>query len=294
MDNYLPLIDGDEVVYTAGHSSQKVQYSVGYVDEIGMFQEDIRFDYMKEAKAYNSEYINTEIRKVIEPKEESIAFANVRTILRSIKEALKTNHYSIYLTEAKRNNFRDQIATFKPYKNRSAIEKPVHYQALRDYLIEEEFAVVTEGQEADDALGIMSTFYQRENKYDPVIVSQDKDLRMIPGLWLNRKEKKFQLCNIREIDGYKAFYKQLLTGDATDDIPGIVGMGPATASKIIDGLVTTEEMYAAVLIQYDKAMKKGKLPFKTEKTIPEIVLEIGRLLWIRREPDQIWTPEITF
>ncbi len=292
MDNYLALIDGDEVVYKAGHASQKVQYSVGKFDSIGQWEEDFRFDYAKEAKQFLLEKPELTLQKIVDPKEEHLAILNIRTIIRNIKDLIGTEQYSIYLTEAKRNNFRDNIATLQPYKNRASIDKPLHYQMLRDYLIEEEFAVVTIGQEADDALGIMSSFYQKENKYDPVIVSQDKDLRMIPGLYLDQKTGFIE--RISELEAYKSFYRQLLTGDNTDDIPGISGMGPATAHKIIDGLNTTQEIYGAVLIQYDKAVSKNKFKYQTEKTVPEIVLEIGQLLWIRREPDQLWTPEITF
>jgi len=48
-------------------------------------------------------------------------------------------------------NFRDSIATIKPYKgNRDPTHIPVHYSAIRQYMIDQYCAVVIHGREADD------------------------------------------------------------------------------------------------------------------------------------------------
>ena len=59
-----------------------------------------------------------------------------------------------------------------------------------------------------------------------------------------------QFIEVSEIDGYRNFYKQVLTGDTSDNIIGIQGIGPKKAAKLIDHLETEEEMIDVVLFHY--------------------------------------------
>lgn len=290
MENCIVLIDGDEKIYQAAHASQHVSYDVVIPNELGEPEEVINFKYSKEAKAFvdwNPDK-GYQIVKKVEPAEDWVARYNLETLLKGTLEGCKTRDYSIYLSGP--NNFRTTLATLVPYKGDRPEEKPLHYQFLKDYLIEEHFAIVVDGMEADDALGIMSTQYTAEGKYTPVIDSQDKDLRMIPGYWYDKKDKEVKF--ISEVEGHRSFFRQLLTGDTTDCIPGIHGMGPATASKLIDSLDDPNMMYGVCLAEWERALKKGKVKFQTEKSVEEVILEIGRLLWIKRSRDQEWSPEI--
>ena len=64
--------------------------------------------------------------------------------------------YKVYLTG--KGNFRHDIAVTEPYKgNRKEKEKPVHLEAIRQYLIKDWNAVVSEGEEADDLIAIDAT-----------------------------------------------------------------------------------------------------------------------------------------
>ena len=64
--------------------------------------------------------------------------------------------YRVYLTG--KGNFRKDIAVTAPYKgNRKDKEKPVHLEAIRQYLIDDWSAIVTEGEEADDLIAIDAT-----------------------------------------------------------------------------------------------------------------------------------------
>ena len=126
-----------------------------------------------------------------------------------------------------------------------------------------------EGQEADDAIGIKA-YEMNDDEY--IIYTIDKDLDMIRGWHYNfvKKDKYF----IKEEDTMRIFYKQVLTGDRTDNIVGLKGIGPVKAERILKECVTEEEMYQAVLKAYDNDAER--------------VLENGRLLWIRRKPNQLW------
>jgi len=138
------------------------------------------------------------------------------------------------------NNFRKAINP--EYKaNRKDKPKPVHLQACRNYLVQEYGAIITDGYEADDALG----FHQTE---DTIICSIDKDLMMIPGAHYNFIKKEY--TEVSELDGLKSFYRSMLVGDTSDNIVGVKGIGKVKAAKIIDHLTTEDEMYEAVRFLY--------------------------------------------
>ena len=180
---------------------------------------------------------------------------------------LKCEDYKAFITG--RTNFRYGIAITVPYKgNRKDFVKPTHYQALRKHLERME-AVVSENEEADDAVGIEST------RYKGWIVHVDKDLDQLPGWHYNPvKDEEYY---VTEEQGLRSFYIQLLMGDRIDNIVGLKGIGPKKAEKILDKATTEEEMYAAVVEAYKKAGEA-----------PERVLENGQLLWLRRTPGEMW------
>ena len=78
------------------------------------------------------------------------------------------------------------------------------------------------------------------------------------------------------MEGLRWFCTQMLTGDATDNIPGIYKLfGRKATRKVLEGLEeldTIEAMLDYVLRQYDGELEK--------------FLKNGELLWIRTDPDQ--------
>ena len=108
----------------------------------------------------------------------------------------------------------------------------------------------------------------------PSMMTLDKDLDMIRGWHYNFiKDKKYL---IEEYEGIVNFYKQILTGDRVDNIVGLHGIGPKKAEKLLKDCKTEQQLYDAVLKAYDN---------DTER-----VLENGKLLWIRRKPNEMWKP----
>lgn len=176
--------------------------------------------------------------------------------------------YQLYLTGG--GNFRKDIATIQPYKGTRKKEKPKHYQALRDYLVDTWNAIVVEGMEADDALAIEATRLGT----DAVVVSIDKDLLQVKGKHYNFNTKKMEM--IDEFTGLYNLYHQMLTGDRVDNIRGVPKIGKVKATKILDGLDTEQEMYEAVLKAYD-----GNVEELTEN---------ARLLYMLRTEDDWWYP----
>ena len=106
------------------------------------------------------------------------------------------------------------------------------------------------GYEADD---IMATAAQRFANDDlkVVLISRDKDLDQLVRtnvvLYDPMKDETYDAAAILEKKGYspdKAIEIQTLMGDATDNIPGVPGVGPKTALKLIDKYGTADEVLA--------------------------------------------------
>ena len=91
--------------------------------------------------------------------------------------------WQLYLTG--KNNFRYGVATTVPYKGNRVSPKPQHLQALRQHMIDEWGASVTDGDEADDAIAIDGTTLG----LNCVMVSLDKDFDQIPGWHYNFVKK---------------------------------------------------------------------------------------------------------
>ena len=168
-------------------------------------------------------------------------------------------------------NFRFDIAKTVPYKGNRVSEKPKHLGILRQYMIDAWAFSVQDGQEADDAISIRAYELGEE---DYIICSIDKDLNNVRG-WhydFGKNNRYF----VTEEQAIKNFYTQILTGDRVDNVPGLKGIGPKKAEKILQDCSTEEELYKAVLEAYD-----GDVEYLTEQ---------GQLLWLRREKNQLWKP----
>ena len=126
------------------------------------------------------------------------------------------------------NNFRKTIdPTYK--SNRKGTRKPVGYVALCKWA-ETAFKTFRKPTlEADDCMGILATMPINEGKC--VVVSDDKDLKTIPTK-LYRPTSDEQL-DISLADADRFFLTQVLCGDPSDGYPGVKGVGPKTAEKIL-------------------------------------------------------------
>ncbi len=145
----------------------------------------------------------------------------------------------------------------------------MHFQALRDHLVNSWGFEVVKGIEADDAVGIAAYAVSED---ESIMVHIDKDLNQFRGWHYNyRKQQKYY---VSEFEGLVAFYTQILTGDRIDNILGLKGIGPVKAKKILADCTNETELYTAVLKAYDGDEKR--------------VLENGQLLWLQRKENELW------
>ena len=199
----------------------------------------------------------------------------VETLENLVYVHLKADSYEAFLTG--KGNFRYDIAKTVPYKgNRKDTAKPPYYQELRDHMVKRLGAVVVEGQEADDEVAIRMS--KEPDTY--TLVGVDKDLLQIPGWHFNPSKDLEQYVD--EFTAYKSFVTQLLTGDRTDNIPGLEGIGPKKAAKTLKDAKTKKSLLDAAFAKYQEL--GHTLEYFTEQ---------GQLLWLRRYEGEIWQPNVT-
>lgn len=146
-----------------------------------------------------------------------------------IQDTLEADKVTLCLTDDEANFRLDILPT---YKGNRKVKKPLVLKAIRRCLIDERGAYVRPRLEGDDIMGILSTWKKFGKGEEKVIVSIDKDMKTIPGLYVRDTE-----TDIEEIDETAADYWHLfqtLTGDTTDGYPGCPGIGPKKAEAMLE------------------------------------------------------------
>lgn len=174
----------------------------------------------------------------------------------------------LYLTGS--GNFREQVATIQPYKGNRTQPKPPFLPDVRQYMVEVWRATVVDGMEADDRV-VMEYLKDPENR---CIVSIDKDLDQVPGWHYNYR--KDLLYEVGEVEASRNFWTQVLMGDVTDHIRGLVGVGPKTAGKILRD-VPISRLGAVVRHEY-----------KERGYTEEYLHETCKLLYLLRHEGDSW------
>lgn len=166
-----------------------------------------------------------------------------------------TTDYILAFSDSIDANFRRFL--YDPYKrNREGKPRPVALKPLRQAVIEAEDPArvyVRPCLEADDCLGILATHKSFRSDRQKIVVSIDKDLRGIPGMFFNigHPEEDVQIITEAEADCWHMV--QTLIGDTADGYPGCPGIGPKKAEKLLEGLTTYADMWPVVVSAYEKA-----------------------------------------
>jgi len=197
---------------------------------------------------------------------EDIAHARCDTLVRELIHTTNSEYYTCFLTG--QNNFRKQINP--EYKaNRKDTVPPQWLQSCRQFLVQEWNAIVSDGCEADDLLGITQT-------EDSIIASLDKDLLMIPGNHYNWVNDEFTTTT--PLDGLRCLYRQMLIGDRADNIFGVDGIGKVKAARIIDVLDDEQDMIETVFSLYKEDVER--------------FIMNAQCLWILQREGETWAHRV--
>lgn len=262
------LIDADGLIYRCGFAVEKTKYALSYDD--GTYE---LCDTYKEAKDVIEDRGGVLwSRKEVEPVE------NALHLIDQVVGSFPEHNYREFWLTPSIGNFREQIAKQAKYKgNRDYVSRPKYYKEITEYLIDRYGARYTEGQEADDELGIRLT----EEGDAACIVSFDKDLLQVPGRHYNWVTKEATVISPK--DAALNFYCQILSGDSVDNVPGLPGIGSAKSRKLLADVGSPSDAWRRIVAAYEEA-------FGDEG--PEIALETARLVYVRRKRNEIWNPPV--
>lgn len=188
---------------------------------------------------------------------------SVKLSLENIQKVCGCNSPRIFL--GGKDNFRMEINP--DYKSsRAGRERPYHQEEVIKYLVDQWNAEFVDGIEADDAMAMYQT-------KDTVICSPDKDMLQVPGKHYNFVNDE-KIC-VTPKDGDFNLYTQILTGDSTDDIQGLKGIGPVKATKLLQGAKSTKDLFEKALGAW-----KGDI---------DGMIKCARQVYLLRSPDDCYT-----
>ena len=217
----------------------------------------------------------------------------IKKRINNVIKQTEADSFEVYV-EGK-GNFREEVAL--DYKGNRKGEKPKFFKESKQFLIDYFKATLVTGMETDDMVSYL--LYQDFKKHkgdmsecEVVLSSPDKDLNNTPGWHHNPMTGEVKW--IDEEDAYLHFLKQLLSGDAVDNIPGLPyvtdemkkkfnlrsrKVGKATAQSVIEGCSVLEAFNNVKECYLSWGTEEGY----SEEAALEYMEQQGQLLWMTRE-----------
>lgn len=155
------------------------------------------------------------------------AKANIDEHIQGLLSTLEAEQYVVALSDPDANFRKDLCPSYKAH--RVGLKQPTIRRDLEAHLRDAHAAKWKPRLEGDDVLGIIATNPKLYPGTEKVIVSADKDMQTIPCV-LYRGDQLRRVSR-EEADYYHLL--QTLTGDRTDGYPGLPGVGPKKAERIL-------------------------------------------------------------
>lgn len=214
----------------------------------------------------------TKAKPFLEPPE--VAIYRVHDLVQRICKETNTTDCEFYLGGS--DNFRKTI--YPEYKANRTKPPPTYLQECREILVLAYGATVVNGIETDDKLGIRQTELDGNSR----ICSIDKDLKMVPGFHYNWRTGEMSL--VSPLDGLRTFYKQLIAGDGTDNIPSYDGKLRNSIPKFIQRLQEPIDEMTEEIDMYEYI----KQIYQNESDV--VMHRNAQLIYILREEGVFWKP----
>ena len=195
---------------------------------------------------------------------------------------------SVMALSCRESNFRDGVLpTYKDNRDTGADARPAYLPDLKAYLSEKYETHLWYGLEGDDVLGILHTHPDRPYG-DTIIISEDKDLRTVPGRLYAPHRPEVGLIDITPLEANQFLCWQTICGDSTDGYGGAKGVGKQSdyAQEVLQA--DADELWDIVLDAY---ASKG---FSEEDAL--VQARCAKILTSQhynqiKEEVVLWTPE---
>jgi len=210
--------------------------------------------------------------------------------------------YAAMFFDARGPTFRHEI--YPEYKaNRPAMpeEMAVQIPYIKDITAAYRLPVFeVAGYEADDLIGTLTRRLEAEG-YRIVMVTGDKDfIQLIServSIWDPMKETSTDwrsACDSLGIDPRQMVDVMGLSGDSSDNIPGVPGIGTKTALELIRTFGSLENLYADIGSLTRKKLKENLLKFREQAFLSRRLAEIHTDAPVVADADalRVKTPDI--
>jgi len=142
-----------------------------------------------------------------------------------LKKDLKATDVIVCLT-CREHNFRYDVRS--DYKGKRKTDgRPEHLTAIKNHMEEEYETFIRYSLEADDVMGILQT-HPTLVAGETVIVSEDKDMRTVPGLLYAPHRPELGVIDVTPLEAAQFHMWQTICGDTVDDYTGARGVGKAS------------------------------------------------------------------
>ena len=209
--------------------------------------------------------------------EQTNATYGFTTTLIKVLEDLKPDYVAASFDVQKKTFRHEQYAEYKATRVKADQELYDQIPRVKELLTTLNIPIFEEGgYEADDCLGTITKLTHGVEVY---IVTGDKDLfQLLNGeifvYWLKKGLSEAAVVGSKEIkeifnlDPGDFIDLKALAGDASDNIPGVPGIGPKTATTLIQRFDTLENLFDRIAQSVEKAGLISKSEFLISNQIP--------------------------
>jgi 5'-3' exonuclease len=184
--------------------------------------------------------------------DEELVIQSCDSIVNAILKKAEATHYLGAFSASV--TFRQEVYKVAKYKGNRG-EKPEWITkwgpVIKNHLMTNWGFVQASKCEADDVLAAMESLLE-DSSIELVYCSPDKDLKQLPGLHFDYSKMENELESVNFEQSIDNYLTQLLTGDATDNVKGLFGVGPVKAAKLLASCIDHLDKYQMVINQYDQ------------------------------------------
>ncbi len=228
----------------------------------------------------------------------NLIFGFTKMILRLLAE--KRPRYLAIVFDARGPTFRHRIypqykANRPPMPEDMATQIPITKAIVKDLGIR---MIEKEGYEADDIIGTLARVCE-EKGHPVVMVTGDKDFRQLispnTSMWDTMKDLVVDYKGLQQAYGLEPerFIDVMgLSGDSSDNIPGVPGVGEKTALGLVQEFGSLEGVFDHLEEIKKKRLKENLKQARAEALLSKELVTIDRFVPIDRDPDQLRVGEL--
>ena len=175
-------------------------------------------------------------------------FGFIKMIFRLLADARPD--FFVITFDSKEKNWRArEFEAYKAHRPPMPAELPSQIDAVKEFVTALKIPQLEcPGWEADDIIAALT--HTNQDHYDIHIVTGDKDLMQLvqPNVWINDTMKNVEYDRAGVFGKMGVYPEQIidllaLMGDTADNIPGVPGVGPKTAAKLLAQYSTLDNIY---------------------------------------------------